>query len=569
MANDARAPVTGGSAEAGTETAASATAAALAEAELAPPHPPRRRRLISPLSIHILSINLLALSTLVAGVLYLGDYRRSLIEAELVSLDTQAQMFAVALAEGAVQLDHTSEQRLASGIMNQMLRRLVEATGTRARLFHRSGELIADSRYFGRSRGSVEVQELPPPGNETEGPAGTMFDMYDRMMRWLPGSMPLGTYREIQDPSAADYPEVMSALMGDDIKMVRAFDRDSMMLSVAVPVQRYKRILGALMLTKPSTAIDNALLEVRLDILKIFGVAICLTTILSIYLARTIARPVKRLAAAAERVRRDHSREDEIPDFTRRNDEIGDLSVALRDMTAALWTRMDAIERFAADVAHEIKNPLSSLRSAVETAARVKDPEQQRRLMAIIQDDVGRLDRLITDISDASRLDAELSRAHKEPVDLAGMLSTLVDVHSATGTEGAPRLTLEAVDGVALAVTGMEGRLVQVFRNLITNAMSFSPPGGTIALAASRDRQWVTVTVDDDGPGIPPGKEEAIFERFYTERPHGEKFGKHSGLGLSISKQIVEAHGGTLKATNRLGADGRILGARFTVRLPV
>ena len=565
MANDA--PVTASPPGTGPETAASAAAAAaLAETEASPPG--RGRRLISPLSIHILSINLLALSTLVAGVLYLGDYRRSLIEAELASLDTQAQMFAVALAEGAVQLDHTSEQRLASGIMNQMLRRLVEATGTRARLFHRSGELIADSRYFGRSRGSVEVQELPPPGNEAEGTADALFDFYDRMMRWLPGTMPLGTYREIQDPSAADYPEVMSALMGDDIKMVRAFDKDSMMLSVAVPVQRYKRILGALMLTKPSTSIDNALLEVRLDILKIFGVAIGLTTILSIYLARTIARPVKRLAAAAERVRRDHSREDEIPDFTRRNDEIGDLSLALRDMTAALWTRMDAIERFAADVAHEIKNPLSSLRSAVETAARIKDPDQQRRLMAIIQDDVGRLDRLITDISDASRLDAELSRAHKEPVDLAGMLATLVDVHSATGAEGAPRLALEVTDGGLLTVPGMEGRLVQVFRNLITNALSFSPPGGTIRLAASRDRQWVTVTVDDEGPGIPPGKEEAIFERFYTERPQGEKFGTHSGLGLSISKQIVLAHGGTLRAVNRLAADGRVIGARFIVRLP-
>ena len=555
MANDA--PVTASPPGTGPETAASAAAAAaLAETEASPPG--RGRRLISPLSIHILSINLLALSTLVAGVLYLGDYRRSLIEAELASLDTQAQMFAVALAEGAVQLDHTSEQRLASGIMNQMLRRLVEATGTRARLFHRSGELIADSRYFGRSRGSVEVQELPPPGNEAEGTADALFDFYDRMMRWLPGTMPLGTYREIQDPSAADYPEVMSALMGDDIKMVRAFDKDSMMLSVAVPVQRYKRILGALMLTKPSTSIDNALLEVRLDILKIFGVAIGLTTILSIYLARTIARPVKRLAAAAERVRRDHSREDEIPD----------LSLALRDMTAALWTRMDAIERFAADVAHEIKNPLSSLRSAVETAARIKDPDQQRRLMAIIQDDVGRLDRLITDISDASRLDAELSRAHKEPVDLAGMLATLVDVHSATGAEGAPRLALEVTDGGLLTVPGMEGRLVQVFRNLITNALSFSPPGGTIRLAASRDRQWVTVTVDDEGPGIPPGKEEAIFERFYTERPQGEKFGTHSGLGLSISKQIVLAHGGTLRAVNRLAADGRVIGARFIVRLP-
>ncbi len=512
---------------------------------------------------------MLALSTLVAGVLYLGDYRRSLIQAELAAMETQAELFAVALAEGAVQLDQSSEQRLASGIMNQMLRRLVQATGTRARLFHRSGELIADSRYFGQAVTSVEVEELPPPGAEKgTGTAGALFDVYDRLVRWLPGALPLKSYEEIAQPNAADYPEVMSALMGDGANMVRAYEQDSMMLSVAVPVQRYKRILGALMLTKPSNAIDLALLDVRLDILKIFLVAILVTAILSIYLARTIARPVRRLAAAADKVRRDHGREDEIPDFTRRNDEIGDLSLALRDMTQALWTRMDAIERFAADVAHEIKNPLTSLRSAVETASRVQDRDRQQKLMAIIQDDVGRLDRLISDISDASRLDAELSRAHKEPVDLAAMLTTLVDVLGAAGDGRSARLQLELVDHPVLNVSGMEGRLVQVFRNLISNAQTFSPPGGVIRVTASRDRQMVHVAIDDEGPGIPPGKEEDIFQRFYTERPQGEKFGTHSGLGLSISKQIVEAHGGLIRASNRQGAGGRVLGARFVVCLP-
>jgi two-component system sensor histidine kinase ChvG len=528
----------------------------------------RKRRLISPISVHILAINMLALSILVAGVLYLGDYRQSLIRAELSALRTQAQLFAVALAEGAIHLEQSSEQQVATNIRNQMLRRLVEATGTRARLFNRAGELAADSRYFGKTRQAVEVEQLPPPGIERGGPADAVFDIYDRLTRWLPGTMPLSHYREIPEPSAADYPEVMSALMGDDSKIVRAYSQDSMMLSVAVPVQRYKRILGALMLTKPSASIDNALLDVRLDILKIFGVAIAITTFLSIYLARTIARPVKRLAAAADRVRRDHGREERIPDFTNRNDEIGDLSHALRAMTAALWTRMDAIERFAADVAHEIKNPLTSLRSAVETAARIKDPDQQRKLMSIIQDDVGRLDRLISDISDASRLDAELSRSHREPVDLAGMLSTLADVHSTTAADGGPKLVLEIMDGEKLMVQGMEGRLVQVFRNLIANAVTFSPPGGAIRITAFRDRKAVVITFDDDGPGIPPGKEEAIFQRFYTERPHGEKFGTHSGLGLSISQQIVDAHDGTIRASNRLGADGKILGARFTVSLP-
>ncbi len=528
----------------------------------------RQRRLISPISVHILAINMLALSILVAGVLYLGDYRQSLIRAELAALRTQAQLFAVALAEGAMHLEQSSEQQVATNIRNQMLRRLVEATGTRARLFNRAGELAADSRYFGKTRQAVEVEQLPPPGMEEGGAADTLFDIYDRVARWLPGAMPLTHYKEIPQPSAADYPEVMSALMGDDTMMVRTYHQDSMMLSVAVPVQRYKRILGSLMLTKPSASIDNALLDVRLDILKIFGIAIAVTTILSIYLARTIARPVKRLAAAADRVRRDHSREENIPDFTTRNDEIGDLSLALRAMTAALWTRMDAIERFAADVAHEIKNPLTSLRSAVETAARVKDVDQQRKLMSIIQDDVGRLDRLISDISDASRLDAELSRSHREPVDLAGMLSTLADVHETTVADGGPKLILELMDAQKLSVQGMESRLVQVFRNLIANAVTFSPPGASIRVTAHRDRKAVVVTVDDEGPGIPPGKEEAIFQRFYTERPHGEKFGTHSGLGLSISQQIVDAHDGTIRASNRLGHDGKVLGARFIVRLP-
>ena len=210
----------------------------------------------------------------------------------------------------------------------------------------------------------------------------------------------------------------------------------------------------------------------------------------------------------------------------------------------------------------------ASLRSAVETAARVTDPDQQRKLMSIIQDDVGRLDRLISDISDASRLDSELSRTHREPTDISGMLSTLTDVYATTATEGGPEVRLEIMGSQKLTVQGMDSRLVQVFRNLITNAMTFSPPGGTIRITAQRDRKTVVVTVDDDGPGIPPGKEEAIFQRFYTERPQGEKFGTHSGLGLSISQQIVKAHEGTILASNRLGADGKIMGARFTVTLP-
>jgi two-component system sensor histidine kinase ChvG len=230
---------------------------------------------------------------------------------------------------------------------------------------------------------------------------------------------------------------------------------------------------------------------------------------------------------------------------------------------------MDAIESFAADVAHEIKNPLTSLRSAVETTARLKDPEQQRKLMEIIQSDVVRLDRLISDISDASRLDAELSRAETGPVDIGAMLAVLTDLHETTG-EGGPRVFLEniaAKDG-ALMIDGIEGRLAQVFQNLLANAVSFTPAEGVITITTSRENGWVVVDVDDDGPGIRDGKEEAVFERFYTERRGEETFGTHSGLGLSISKQIIDSHGGQLSASNRTSPGGRILGARFTVRLP-
>ncbi|HEY4164965.1 MAG TPA: HAMP domain-containing sensor histidine kinase, partial [Dongiaceae bacterium] len=249
-------------------------------------------------------------------------------------------------------------------------------------------------------------------------------------------------------------------------------------------------------------------------------------------------------------------------------DEIGDLSGALRDMTEAVWRRMDAIERFAADVAHEIKNPLSSLRSAVETVARIEDPHQQRRLMAIILDDVQRLDRLISDISDASRVDAEMSRAEISRVRIRDLIAALVDIHSVTGGDSAPRVVADMSQKDDLGVMGAEGRLGQVVRNLLSNALSFSPPGGTVTLKARREDGRIIVTVEDEGPGIPEDRLKAIFDRFYTERPEGEKFGMHSGLGLSISQQIVEGHNGRLVASNRRDNDSRVIGARFIIDLP-
>jgi len=532
---------------------------------------PKKRRVFSPLTRRILAINILALGILGAGLLYLGEYRKNLIEAEIKALVGQAQMFAAALGEGAVATS-SSGQQLVSEIADRIVRRLVETTHTRARLFSTNGVIVADSRRLINPGRLVQVEELPPPDDGSR-VLSAVLDIYDRLMRHLMRQETLKVYQEPIRQHATDYPEVVDALGGETVATTWSAGSDHMILSVAVPVQRYKHVLGALMLTRGSQSIDQAVLEVRINILEIFAVALAVTVLLSMYLARTIARPIHRLALAAERVRTDHGRQKIIPDFAGRNDEIGDLAASLKDMTEALWDRMDAIESFAADVAHEIKNPLTSLRSAVETTARLKDPEQQRKLMTIIQEDVVRLDRLISDISDASRLDAELSRAKTEPVDIGAMLATLADIHEVTDTKGNKGInihieTIGSAEGT-LVLDGIEGRLAQVFRNLLSNAQSFSPEDGTISIAISKEHGWLVIDIQDQGPGLSDGKEETIFERFYTERRDSEKFGTHSGLGLSISKQIIEAHGGQLTAGNRTGPGGKVLGARFSVRLPV
>ena len=429
------------------------------------------------------------------------------------------------------------------------------------------------------------IEQLPPPGP----PPGPLTDLanaaYDIVVNWLPRRTDLPRYREILAPRVEDYDEARIALSGEGSVRLRAGYGNDMVLTVAVPVQRFKQVLGVLMLASDSTTIDRSLRSLRFDILKIFGMALIVTFLLSVYLAGTIARPLRRLAVAAERVRRGHGlatgrpgalktgAQPVIPDMTKRGDEIGELSGALKEMTEALWQRLDAIERFAADVSHEIKNPLTSLKSAIETAARVKDPVQQQRLMSIVIEDIARIDRLIGDISSASRLDAELSRAEAQPVDITSMLQALVEMHSATVREDGTRLVMDG-GARALVVPGLEDRLGQVFRNIIANALSFSPPNGTIRIAAQRRKDHargsvVEITFEDEGPGIPEDKREAIFERFYSERPKGEKFGTHSGLGLSISRQIIDAHGGIIAAENRRDANGKIAGARFTVRLPV
>ncbi|HHZ09809.1 MAG TPA: HAMP domain-containing protein, partial [Rhizobiales bacterium] len=382
-------------------------------------------------------------------------------------------------------------------------------------------------------------------------------------------------YKEQPGGNGSAFPEVMNALTGSPGAVVRISEQGEQIVSVAVPIQRFRAVLGVLMLNTQGGDIDKIVAAERKAILRVFGVAALVNVLLSMMLASTIANPLRRLAAAAVRVRRGVKNREEIPDFSERQDEIGNLSVAIRDMTNALYARIEAIESFAADVSHELKNPLTSLRSAVETLPLARNETSRNRLMEIIQHDVRRLDRLITDISDASRLDAELAREDARRVDLKKLVGDLVDVSREVG---ARKKAVEIEFRAARLPSGAKGyfvlghdlRLGQVITNLIENARSFVPEGhGRIVISLSRAGRHNVLTVEDNGPGIRAENIERIFERFYTDRPAGEAFGQNSGLGLSISRQIVEAHGGTLTAENIAGAKpGDIRGARFVVTLP-
>ena len=527
-----------------------------------------RERILSPITRRILAINVLALGFLGAGILYLDEYKSNLIQTDLSGLLTQAEMFSVALSEGAVARSPAGQYRI-SEISNQIVRRMVKPTGIRARLFGVDGHLIADSRLLLGPGGMVSVEKLPPPDSSSRFLVKA-FELFEKIADQVFGAKQHEPYEEKARQHAKDYKEVKVALSGNFVKNVRTLDDEHLLFMAAVPVQRYKQVLGVLLVTKSSTDIDAALYETRHEILQIFALALCLTILLSLYLSRTIALPLRRLAVAAEQVRYDHSRRHRIPNMEDRDDEIGELAATLNDMTDALWQRMDAIDHFAADVAHEIKNPLSSLRSAVETMARLKDPNQKKKLMDIIGEDVNRLDRLISDISDASRLDAELSRAETRPTNIAEMLEILTNIHNKTKHDKEPRVALIINHGSgSVTVAGIDSRLAQVFRNLMINASTFSPPESIILIKITKSEENIIIYIDDQGPGIPPGNEERIFERFYTERADTEQFGTHSGLGLSISKQIIEAHHGKILAKNLKNELGTIVGARFVVTLPL
>ncbi|MBB3952268.1 sensor histidine kinase [Aureimonas jatrophae] len=550
--------------------------------------------IFSSLTRRIVFLNLVALIVLVSGILYLNQFRAGLIDARVESLLTQGEIIASAIASSAtvetnaITLDPERLLEMQAGATVQpgaeaesldfpinpervapLLRRLISPTRTRARLYDRDANLILDSRHL-YSPGQIQRFGLPPTAEENE---NGVFSWLEAQAGRIFGHGGLPVYREAAGGSGTTYSEVMGALTGGPSAVVRSTETGELIVSVAVPIQRARAVLGVLMLSTQGGDIDKIVQAERMAIVRTFAVAAIVTVVLSMLLASTIATPLRRLAAAAVRVRRGVNAREEIPDFGDRADEVGNLATALRGMTNALYARMDAIESFAADVSHELKNPLTSLRSAVETLPLARNDDARQRLLAIIQHDVKRLDRLITDISDASRLDAELAREVSSRVDLGGLVASVVDgarAHLKPGRD--TRIDLQRTAppaGKTFRVSGHDLRLSQVFTNLVDNARSFVPEhGGQITVGLRRRSRHVVVTVEDNGPGIQAEKIERIFERFYTDRPGAESFGQNSGLGLSISRQIVEAHGGTLEAENILRGDGSVAGARFVVTLP-
>jgi two-component system sensor histidine kinase ChvG len=528
--------------------------------------PSARTRLVSPLTRRILSVNVLALAILAAGSLYLAKYETNLIDAERQTLRNQGEIFAEALGQGGWRIGSSGASELYPSRAAPMLRRLVSVTSARVRLYDSEGNLLADSRQLlGSDGGIVDISDLPPPQDRMD-EKSLQEVLYEKLVLSLPSRSSLAPYTEPFDGEAGGYPEVRKALLGIGSDALRISADGHLVLTSAVPVQRFKKILGVVLLSSSGKKIDEAIKEIRLDILKVFAGALAITILLSFYLARSIVRPLRVLAMAATRLKMPSEEVPLISGFENRNDEIGELATDLNVMTRALYERLDAIECFAADVAHEIKNPLTSLRSAVETAARIKDTNQQKKLMEIIQEDVLRLDRLISDISAASRLDTALSREKKVRLDITLLLRGLVNNYRDSGENAVP-IVLESAEP-QFFILGERGRLIQVFDNIIMNAFSFVKTNGQITIGVRSNERWVEVIIEDDGPGIPSGSLSRIFDRFYTERPDSEKFGTHSGLGLSISKQIVLAHGGEIIAENRADLDTDGQGARFTVRLP-
>jgi len=502
----------------------------------------------------ILALNLLSLLILFVGALALNEWTRGLIEARQETLKAQAEILVKVLGDQGItqgEPQPTLDYLRASSLLVDTF----IPTGQRARLYDVDGIPVADSYAVTEA---IPGQPLPPAS-----PAGTPPPPPDQEREKR-------TSVRAERARAELAREVEGALDGQPQAGVRLSESGDRVVSVSIPVRHVEQVLGVL--TLEAGDVDETIAQQRAALMPFALVALAVSLLTALLLHLFVARPVMRLSAAADEVRLQRARAISLPDLEGRKDEIGDLARSLETMTETLSARMDAIEAFAADVSHEIKNPLTSIRSALETLPLVKTDEQRERLTALLQQDVRRLDRLITDISNASRLDAELNRDRPRVIALNSLLADIVSVYEAGRKPGEARVKFAPSRAETVSVVGRDGPLGQVFRNLIDNARSFSPAEGGVRVTLGRDdldfERPIHVTVEDDGPGIPAENLETVFERFYTSRPRGTAFGNNSGLGLSIVRQIVEAHNGRVVASNRMGEDGGVIGARFEVSLP-
>jgi len=498
------------------------------------------------LTSRILAVNIFALALLAGGFFYLDSYRARLIDARLAESGTQVELIADALTVAPPE----RRPRLAA--------RMGATTGMRLRVYRPGeGPPLIDSWREGPATYDLRDPRLEPWQRKAA-------RFLDRMIDTVAGADKPELYEEPAQDRFGAWPEVVAAGKTERAQLLyrRAPDRTPM-ISAALPLSDDSR--QVILATANARDIVHTVRAERFRLGVVLALVVSASILLSLFLARTIARPLRRLARAAHRVRLGRAREVVVPRLPSRRDEIGLLARALSDMSTTLRQRIDATEAFAADVTHELKNPLASLRSAVESLGRISDPALQARLLDVVRDDVRRLDRLITDIAEASRLDAELSRARFETIDLGAMIEGLIAHRDARLASDDVRLAFARPHAGIAVVLGDGSRLTRMIENLVDNAISFSPPGGLVQIAATRDGDQVVVRIDDEGPGVPPEAREAIFRRFHSIRPEGEAFGRHSGLGLAIAKAIVEAHNGTISVEGR---DDAPSGARFVIRLP-
>ena len=517
---------------------------------------------ISPLLLRLLTLNILALFFLLGGLFSIDRYQQTLEENEFIKLEDEGRILSQAIGRTILQAPDTRTQIILTREAQETISFLLNQSRVRIRLFSYKGNLLADSENSVGFRTIVKTIELP--SLQEKNFFRIFFEkIYAYISLVVAKTSKLDFYQENTLQQAEDYDEVLKALYGEETRFLRQLNNGKKMFSVAIPVQSYKKISGAVLLTLDSTNIENKLKDFRFEVFKIFFLALFLTICVSIYLSANIVRPIRKLANVTSNINPADGRKIIVPQFSDRKDEINDLAFSIKEMLNSIWNRMDAIENFAADVAHEIKNPLTSLKSAVDVANKTKDKKQLNKLSKIINQDIKRLDRLVTDISNASRLDAELSREGMKRIDIKKTLVEIANFYNREKKE----ILIDYEKESKYLIQGNEQRLSQVFTNLIDNALSFNKKNKKIEILLKSKKNNIFIEINDYGPGIRINNFNKIFDRFYTERPSNENFGEHSGLGLSIAKQIIDVHKGTINVENRINKNKEINGAKFIITL--